>query len=370
MVRFLSRALVLLVFLGLLGSATVPAVAQQTLTEEELSAVQAADEILRLAVDRQFNALYDFIHPDAAALIPRAAAIAAFEEIYGASNAGDATIVSIQMGPWTWGVTGQEYPRAAAIEFTQPFINADGRAEILEDTLYLVEVDGRWCWFFGSDPEFVESVISNYEQSGAQLPQERLFIDSDDFLQEVVNDLDAFFSDVLSYTPTPYVSPGVVLVSTGTSAMSACGPAESGFWGFYCPPDATLYVEEALMGQLIDQDLDFAAAFVVAHEWAHHVQTVLGFERTTRPETWNEVHSIELELMADCFAGAWARDAFGRGRIVVEDVEATMTFTAERLGDPSQINEYDQQAHGTAQQRVSAFMNGFNEGFSGCNIKI
>jgi len=370
MVRFLSRAFVLLVFLGLLGSATVPAVAQQDLTEEERSAVQAADQILRLAVDRQFNALYDFIHPDAAALIPRAAAIAAFEEIYGASNAGDVTFVSVQMGPWTWGVTGKEYPRAAAVEFTQPFTNADGQAEILEDTIYLVEVDGRWCWFFGSDPEFVESVVSNYEQGGAALAQGELFTDSEDFLQEVVDDLDAFFLDVLSYTETQYESPGVVLVSEGTSAMSACGPAQTGFWAFYCPPDATLYLDEALMNQLIDQDLDFAAAFVVAHEWAHHVQTVLGFERTTRPEAWNELHSIELELMADCFSGAWARDVFGRDRIVVEDVEATMTFTAERLGDPSQISEYDQQAHGTAQQRVSAFMNGFNEGFSGCNIMI
>jgi predicted metalloprotease len=152
--------------------------------------------------------------------------------------------------------------------------------------------------------------------------------------------------------------------------MSACGPAQSGFWGFYCPPDGTLYLEDALLSGLVDQGLDFAAAFVVAHEWAHHVQLELGFERTTRPDSWNQVHSIELELMADCFSGAWARDAFSRGRIEISDVEEAMKFTVERLGDPQYIDEYDQQAHGTGEQRVTAFMNGFEEGFSGCNIKI
>ena len=118
------------------------------------------------------------------------------------------------------------------------------------------------------------------------------------------------------------------------------------------------------------EELVLAAAFVIAHEWSHHVQTVLGFERTTRPETWNQVHSIELELMADCFSGAWARDAYERGRIDISDVDEAMNFTIQRLGDPTYIDEYDPQAHGTADQRVTAFMNGFEEGFSGCNIKI
>ncbi|MEZ4497866.1 MAG: neutral zinc metallopeptidase [Thermomicrobiales bacterium] len=370
MVRFLSRMTVLVMFLVLLGAPVASVHAQATLTEEETAAVEAAERILRLAVDRQFNALYEYIHPDAAAIIPRGAAIAAFEEIYGASNVGDATIVSIQMGPWTWGVTGKEYPRAAAIEFTQPFVNDDGRAETLEDTMYLVEDQGQFKWFFGSDPEFVQGVIDDYEAGGNALTQGELFIESGDFLQEVVNDLDAFFADVLSYTGITYYSPGVVLVVQGTSASSACGPAQSGFWGFYCPPDQTLYLEDVLLSGLIDQGLDFAAAFVIAHEWSHHVQTVLGFERTTRPETWNQVHSIELELMADCFSGAWARDAYERGRIDISDVDEAMNFTIQRLGDPTYIDEYDPQAHGTADQRVTAFMNGFEEGFSGCNIKI
>jgi predicted metalloprotease len=368
--RFFRNAVVLIVLLAMIGIPSAPALAQQTLTEEETSAVVAAEQILRLAVDRQFNALYDQIHPDAAAIIPRAVAVAAFTDIYNDTNVGDATIVSIQMGPWVWGVTGQEYDRAAAVEFTQPFMNDEGRPEILEDTMYLVEYRGAFKWFFGSDPQFIDSLMARYQAGGETVANGELFIDSDNFLQEVVNDLDLFYADVLSYTSTQYQSPRVVLVTLGSSAMSACGPAQSGFWGFYCPPDGTLYLEDALLSGLVDQGLDFAAAFVVAHEWAHHVQLVLGFERTTRPDSWNQVHSIELELMADCFSGAWARDAFSRGRIEISDVEEAMKFTVERLGDPQYIDEYDQQAHGTGEQRVTAFMNGFEEGFSGCNIKI
>jgi predicted metalloprotease len=233
--------------------------------------------------------------------------------------------------------------------------------------MYLVESDGEWRWFFGSDPSFVQDMIDQYGQDEA-LPAGDLLLDGD-FLQNVVNDLDAFYRDVLSYTGAEYVSPGVVVVAQGTSTMSACGPASSGFWGFYCPPDQTLYLEEALLLQLMDQ-VDFAAAFVIAHEWAHHIQTVVGFQRTTTPDAWAELYSIELELMADCFSGAWAYDADVRGRLETDDVEEAMAFTIDRLGDPASINAYDPQAHGSGEQRVEAFMNGYKEGFSGCNIKL
>lgn len=366
MIRILQRSVVVLVLIALVGIPAVPAVAQDR-QRDEREARQAAQLILRLAVDRQFNAMYDYIHPDANAIIPRAAAVGAFTDIYEATKVGDATITGVSFGPWTWGVTGHTYPYAAGVDFVQPFVDDNGRAQLLEDTMYLVEFQGVWRWFFGSDPDFVREMIAAYG-SEETLPAGDRFIDGN-FLQEVVNDLDTFYRDVLSYTATEYVTPGVVVVSPGTSAMSACGPASSGFWGFYCPPDQTLYLEEALLVQLI-QEVDFAAAFVVAHEWAHHIQTILGFQRTTRPTTWHQLHSIELELMADCFSGAWARDADTRGRLESDDVEEAMEFTVQRLGDPSYIDEYDQQAHGTAQQRVTAFMNGYNEGFSGCNIKI
>jgi predicted metalloprotease len=80
------------------------------------------------------------------------------------------------------------------------------------------------------------------------------------------------------------------------------------------------------------------------------------------------VHSIELELMADCMAGAWALDVDTRGMLQPGDIDAAINFTVEKLGDPSYISEYDPQAHGSNDQRVQSFLNGYEQGFSGCNV--
>ena len=109
---------------------------------------------------------------------------------------------------------------------------------------------------------------------------------------------------------------------------------------------------------------------MIGHEWAHHVQTGIGFDRTTSPNDWNELHSIELELMADCFTGAWALDAEVRGVVEPGDIQEAIDLIVYNLGDPKFIGEYDPQAHGNGEQRVRAFLNGYEQGFLGCNISI
>ena len=358
---------VLALALVLVGSLSVPGPAAAQDAEADLrEAAATADEILLLAYDRKFNAMYDRIHPDAHAVVPRATAVGAFEDLYATRQAGRGEIVDGRMIEWTWGVTGQTYPNTAELDFRQPYVEEDGRAALLEDRIYLVAHEGEWRWFFGNSPEFVEEANAFYGvETGEALVE-------GDLIQNVVNDLDAYYRDVFGYTEYTYNSPGVVVVAEGDTAMSACGPAETGFWGFYCPPDQTIYLDEALLLQLEGQ-ADFAAAFVIAHEWAHHVQTSAGFMRVgpnDRPDEWNEVFSIELELMADCFSGAWSLDVDARGRLEQDDAEEAMAFTVERLGDPRYIDEYDPQAHGTAEQRVQAFLLGYEQGFLGCNISI
>lgn len=362
MARILHRFLIVVLLVGFAQGAIISASAQDVDTDKQ-DAAEAATKILTQAVNRQFNAMYDSIHPDAMAIIPRAAAVGAFTAIYDAAKVKDATIHDVEMTSFTWGVTGKKYGYAAAVDFSQSYTDDRGRAQTLQDTMYLVKAAGEWRWFFGSDPDFVQSMIKTYGQSDTTP------LTDGDLISNVVNDLDVFYQDVLSYTDYTYVTPGVVVVSPGTSAQTGCGPASSGFWGFYCPPDGTLYLEEALLTQL-QQSLDFAAAFVIAHEWAHHVQTVIGFDRTTAPDSWNEVHSIELELMADCFAGAWAQDVDTRGLLEPDDVDEAIQFTIEKLGDPAHIDVYDQQAHGTAEMRVTAFKNGYEQGFMGCNVTL
>ncbi len=76
-----------------------------------------------------------------------------------------------------------------------------------------------------------------------------------DFLVNTVNDLDAFWRDVIGYTEYAYQSPGVVIVAEGDTVQSACGPATTGFWGFYCPLDTKMYLDEKLLDDLEDAGL-------------------------------------------------------------------------------------------------------------------
>jgi predicted metalloprotease len=355
---------IFLMFVVLLASPlSTIASAQQDIAQDQREATFAAQEILRLAAERKFNAMYDRIHPDAHAIIPRAVAVGTFEEVYSLVQAGQAKITDVQFGKWTWGVTGKTYDNAAQVTYQMPYVDENGKQQTLTDDMYLVKDGAEWRWFFGATKEFVDAQIARFGERGTPLTQ-------GDLLKNVTNDLDSFYRDVLSYTKYTYYSPKVVVVEQGESVQTGCGPAQSGFWAFYCPPDQTVYLDDPLLTQLQQQHADFAAAFVIAHEWAHHVQTGVGIERSQYPTKWNQVYSIELELMADCMAGAWALDVDTRGLLNPGDIDTVVQFTIKYLGDPAYVSEYDPQAHGTADQRVQSILNGYENGFLGCNISI
>jgi predicted metalloprotease len=354
----------LFVLAALLGTPLGAMVSGQEDPERDRREVEfTAQEIFRLAAERKFNAMYDRIHPDAHAVIPRVAAVGTFEELYSITRAGESTISGIEFGEWTWGVTGQTYDYAAQVAFEQPYTDLNGQDQVLQDFMYLVKSDGEWRWFFGANKEFVDAQIARFGGIGEPLTEGNL-------LENVATDLDTFYRDVFSYTTYEYESPGVVVVPQGESRNSACGPAQTGFWGFYCPPDQTIYLDEPLLLQL-QQEADFAAAFVIGHEWAHHIQTSVGIQRVQNPpDEWNEVFSIDLELMADCLTGAWALDIDTRGQLETDDIDEAVQFTIQYLGDPSHISEFDPQAHGSADQRVQSIMNGYENGFLGCNVLV
>lgn len=373
--RFLMLALTGLMLMSIVA----PAGAQTTTTDgtalqNRALAAEAARQILSLAGSRDFNTMYDLMHPDSKAIAPRAAVVGLFDAVYTQAQAGSPQIVEVQLVDYTWPVTGKTYSPAAQVTFVQPIIDQNGNQVYAQDALYLApDANGNWGWFFGNSAEMVQNAIDTYgssdttDASGTVLTTP---LTQGDFLVNTVQDLDAFWDDVISYTDYTYQSPGVVIVAAGDTVQSACGPASTGFWGFYCPLDQKMYLDEKLLDDLKDQGYYFAAAFVIAHEWAHHVQSGIGLTRTSSPTQWNEVHSIELELMADCMAGVWARDAAGRGGIQPGDIEQAASFAVQMLGDPAYVGEYDEQAHGNAQQRVSAIMGGYNDGFLACNLLI
>jgi predicted metalloprotease len=360
---------VLLLSISLVAPLTWPdtVVAQETPDDlrDRATAAATAQAIFQLAADRNFNAMYDQIHPDAHAVVPRVAAVGTFQAAYDQVQPGRAQVLGVQLVPWTWGVTGQSYPRAAAVEFAQPYVDEDGNEAWLSDTMYLVQDErGAWRWFFGSSPEFVAQAIQQYGGAPAAAA-----ITEGDLIVNVVNDLDAFYRDVVSYTPYTYQSPGVVVVGEGQSEMTACGLAQGRFAGFYCPPDATIYLDVPFLANLPP----FAAAFVIAHEWAHHIQSGVGLIRVDpgqEPSQWNELYSIELEVMADCMAGAWAQDANTRGLLREGDIDQAVQLAIEALGDPLGVGELDPQAHGSGEERAQSIVNGYQYGFLACNVTI
>jgi len=324
----------------------------------------AAEEIFRFAVAGEFNALYDRIRPDAQVKVPRSAGIRILEEVYSLAQPGEAKITGVAIGSWTWPVTEKTYPNAAQISFRQPFVDDQGQEQVLEDKMYLVQHEGAWRWFLGSDRAYLAEVIGLFAPPATR-PEAG---DIDALLQSVTNDLDTFYRKVMDATDFQYATPDVVVVDEGRFTESGCGVVQVGFWAFYCPLDQTIYLDRPFLRDLEQRYGAFAAEFVVGHEWAHHVQVSAGLERSDAPRGVGQVYSIELELGADCFTGVWALDADSRGLLDLSDVASAVAFTFERLGDPRGASPYSPQAHGTNTQRVEAFTDGFDDGFLGCDI--
>jgi predicted metalloprotease len=355
--------------LPLAGRASRAAQDDQTDLRDRANAAAAAQHLLDLAAQADYLGMYDSLHPDARVVFPRAAAVGVLTEVYGTAAAGTGQVVGVDIGQWEWPVTGTAYDRAAEVTFVLPIKENDGTVWV-ESQMYLVQEGDDWRWFLGDSPDFVADAIAQYGDSdtAANAPAAGSLLEGN-MIQNVVNDLDAFYKDVISYTSFTYQSPGVVVVPQGEGAMSACGPAQGTFAGFYCPPDQTLYLDEAFM---LSQD-PFAGAFVIAHEWAHHIQTSTAFVRVgpgEEPSDFMEVYSIELEIMADCMSGAWAADATARGVLQEGDIEQALDFALNVLGDPAYVGPYDPQAHGTGEQRKQAILNGYEQGFLACNVSI
>ncbi len=386
----MAKRLMIAVLVLLIGAGfpTAGVLAQTTSTEisarEQATVARTVQDIFEMASARDYNALYDSMHPDSQAAVSRIVALNLFNDVYARTLVDQAEIVGMEFGSWSWDVNGKYYPDAVRVDIVQPVLDENNKPEWVSDSIYLVKEDGNWRWFVSDSKDFVDQVNSYYANAPAiddqtassgstsSIPQTTNLQDvpRDQVFQVVVDDLDAFYRDVLSYTDYTYESPGVVVVPEGRTVQSACGPASTGFYGFYCPLDSTMYLDEPFLMNMVDEGNAFAAAFVIAHEWAHHVQTGIDLERTSRPDSWNEVYSIELELMADCFSGVWARDAELRGLVDPGDIEAAINDLVFNLGDPKFINEYDPQAHGNGEQRVRATLNGYELGFTGCNLSI
>lgn len=169
-----------------------------------------------------------------------------------------------------------------------------------------------------------------------------------------------------------YQPPTLVLFSNVTS--SPCGGASGATGPFYCPADRKAYLDTqffATLSKRMGAEGDFAAAYVVAHEVAHHVQNQLGIlgrvEQARRAASTTEANAltVRLELQADCLSGVWARSVEG---LLDRDDIAEAVNAAQMIGDDhlqrqaGRVPQPHTFTHGTSEQRARWFARGFDSG--------
>ncbi len=134
----------------------------------EEAAAQRAVEISELEAARDFDALYDLLHPDAQAFIPREVVVGWYAEFLDDTSVEPLTVTGVEIIPWVWGVTGVTYPETAEVSFVQPYIQNGVRTEQPE-TVRLVDPGdgGGYRWFFGRSREFVDEQIALHGSQSA-----------------------------------------------------------------------------------------------------------------------------------------------------------------------------------------------------------
>ena len=195
-----------------------------------------------------------------------------------------------------------------------------------------------------------------------------------------VNSVQAFWTDALPEQSGTAYTESVTNLFSG-SVDTGCGAATSQVGPFYCPSDDSVYLDTSFFDQMLEGQLgarggDFAEAYVIAHEYGHHIQDLLGTMGRVRSQQGAASDSVRLELQADCFAGIWAKyatsveDASGE-ILILELTEADISEAidaAESVGD-DRIQEQAQGesdpetwTHGSAEDRKQWFLTGMSSG--------
>ena len=186
-------------------------------------------------------------------------------------------------------------------------------------------------------------------------------------------DIQGFWEDTFAGSGRDYSRAQLVMFEGSTS--SACGGATSDIGPHYCPADDRVYLDLDFFRELRDRfgaPGDFAQAYVLAHEYGHHVQNLLGIsadverEQRASPDRANEL-SVRLELQADCFAGVWAFTAYERKMLEEGDLQEGLDAAAAVGDDRLQrqaTGRVDRETwtHGSSQQRMTWFRKGYADG--------
>lgn len=235
---------------------------------------------------------------------------------------------------------------------------------------------GVIAMLMGQDPAQVIGQIQSAGSPSGQSQTAPVDDESSQFVGAVLGSTEDMWNAEFKEGGSQYPAPKLVMFSGAVS--SACGRASAAVGPFYCPNDQQVYLDTSFFDQMKTQlggGGDFAQAYVIAHEVGHHVQTITGTSkkvdalraRGASMEGDNGL-SVRMELQADCYAGAWAKQAQQKLQwLEAGDIEEALN-TASAIGDDRLQKQAqgtvvpDSFTHGTSEQRVRWFQAGFAGG--------
>jgi uncharacterized protein len=203
----------------------------------------------------------------------------------------------------------------------------------------------------------------------------------------VENSLYDFWRETLPAQTGAEFRPAKQIMTFTDAVDTGCGGATAEVGPFYCPVDETIYLDTTFFDEVLERQLAgpsgaFVEPYVLAHEYGHHIQNVLGFMGKVKTQQGPKSDAVRLELQADCFAGMWAQAASTTddttGEVLFSELNDTDIEQAIAAATAVGDDRIQQQSggrvnpegwtHGSAAQRVKWFKIGMQEGsVDGCD---
>lgn len=234
--------------------------------------------------------------------------------------------------------------------------------------------------FGGENAQMITPVLEQLNQQQTTQTETRPLTEAEktegEFVKTLLADNEDVWTQIFEENGLTFEAPKLILFSG--QVETACGGASSASGPFYCPGDRTIYMDmsffEELRTKFGAKGGDFAVAYVIAHEFGHHIQTLLGTSKKVhqlqqdRSEKEGNKLSVALELQADFYAGLWTHYNEKKNAMLEEgDIEEALS-AANAVGDDAIQKKMQGQVvpdsftHGTSEQRMYWFNRGFKSG--------